>query len=225
MMDIITESIKPIIEDSWQWWANRETITLTINGDESAPSYLIEDTKRFDVTKQDIPSQKQGGLVGFDYVWIIPSIKLPESITPKISDIITPQEGGEYVIQNVMLNGWKNWHRVTVRNLVLALGLSDKISFNRPIYTNSGGTRKISSYSVIRNNVPAKIVQVAGDIADDLLGKRQNRERYEIHSSWFVPWQPGDQVKDQNGFVYQIVGNSTPNTIDSYNLYVVERVK
>lgn len=249
----VTAPVASILSGSWQWWQNRESVTLikagedvtypllandsdafTFDGDSndiivysgtSELRYTINDVKRFEVNIQDIPPQKQGGYLGYDLLWIIPKVKMPAGVTPEVADSILTPSGDEYVIQDVFQNGWKNWYRLNTRNLVLAYGLSDLISFWRPSYTNSGGTRSIASYIPVWTNLPGKIVEAGDDFAADLLGKRQVRQRYEIHSSKFFRWQPGDQIRDNNGNIFQILSNTAVNVITNYNQYNCEKVK
>lgn len=249
----VTAPVASILSNSWQWWQNRESVTLIRAGwDTEYPlnandfdsigfsgnaedllvyssttelRYTVNDVKRFEINIQDIPPQKQGGYLGHDLLWIIPSVKMPAGVIPKVADAIMTSNGDEYVVQDVFQNGWKNWYRLNTRNLVLAYGLSDLISFWRPSYTNQGGTRSITQYLPVWENLPAKIVEAGDDFAADLLGKRQVRQKYEIHSSKFFRWLPGDQIRDNKGNIFQIISNTAVNTITNYNQYNCEKVK
>ena len=219
----ITAAVQGILSTSYVWWQNTESVTLTVAGSAPEQSYTVTNCKRFDVSDRDLPAQKQGGLVAFDLVWLLPVATLG-GVVPKVADIITPSSGVEFTIQDLNQNGWRTWFKATARNLKLALGLSDLIGFWRPNYSNAGGTRSIAGYVPFMLAIPAKIVEIGDDYSPDLLGKRQAKQRYEIHSAKFVRWEPGDQIRDQNGTIFQIVGSTTPNTIDSLNLFTCERI-
>lgn len=219
----IDDQIRNIVSDSWQYWHGRETIGFVSRTSTTETPYTIYDCKRFDRSKADIPAQHQGAVVGMDLEWFIPTAKIPSGLSPKISDIIVPKEGDEYVIQSVSQNGWRNWWRVQSKNIVLAYGLTDTLTLLRPHSINEGGTKLILSYATIFST-NGKIIETSEEYSEQTLGKRQAKRNYEIHSVRFLPWEPGDRIQDQSGIVYQIISSQAPNTIDSLNVFVCERV-
>jgi len=219
----IDSSIRDIVSSSWQYWHGRETITLTSRTKSSDTAYTIKNCKRFDRTKADIPAQHQGAVVGVDLEWFIPTASLPSSLVPKIYDTITPGDGGEYIIQSCNQNGWKNWWKLQTKNIVVALGLSDTITLLRGNYFNDGGVKTARSYTPLFS-VPGKVIETSEEYIEQLLGKRQAKISYEIHTTKFLRWEPGDRIQDAAGNIYQIVSSQAPNVIDLLNVLVCERI-
>jgi hypothetical protein len=222
----INRPVSKLLAGSWKWWVGRETITyVSIMPDGIESEYIIDDTKRFEISQRDAPPQKTGGYIAGDMTWIIPSQKLPAMIYPKMGDRIKDCCDAEFTILDSFQNGWQNWWRLSVRNLVFVLGLRNTLSFWRPQYVNSGGTRSVSAYTPIRLNVPGKIIETGDEYTPDTFGVRQTRERFDIYSLYWIRWEPGDQIRDQAGKIYTIISSGPPNQLDAANLYTCEVVR
>lgn len=217
------EAIRATINTSWQYWHGRETVTLSVHTDAGETLYVVDDCKRFDVTKSDIPGQKQGAIVGADIEWLIPFEKLDDGILPKISDAIIPASGDEFVVQSVNQNGWRNWYKLTCRDISLTPGLVDTITLQRPHYVNTGGVREVLGYSALYS-VTGKVIEIASEYSPGLLGKRQAKQTFEVHTSRAVRWTPGDRIGDAKGNIYQITGSQPPSIIDALNILNCERI-
>ena len=83
----ITAAVQGILSTSYVWWQNTESVTLTVAGSEPEQSYTVTNCKRFDVSDRDLPAQKQGGLVAFDLVWLLPVATL-HAVLPQMTAII-----------------------------------------------------------------------------------------------------------------------------------------
>lgn len=222
----LNRPIGKLLAGSWKWWTGRETITLISVGEDGKDTeFIIDDTKRFEVSSRDIPSQKTGGYISGDMTWIIPSQKMPAGVYPKPGDRLTDCCDTQYTILDSFQNGWQNWWRLSVRDWVFVLGLSQKISFWRPVYVNAGGTRSITGYVPLKVNVPGKVIITGDEYSPDSFGMRQTRERYDIYSQSWVRWEPGDQIRDNDGNIYTIISSGTPNTLDNANQYSCEKVR
>jgi hypothetical protein len=221
----INTSVGSLLAGSWQFWHNRETITLVVVGRTSDLEYTVDDCKRFEITKRDIPTQRTGAFTGHDLVWIIPTGKVPGFVVPKVADRVRDAAGTEYTVLDTFRNGWQNWDRLVTRNLVFAYDLRDTISHWRAANTqDTGGGRVAGTYTEVKSGVPAKVQEVTS-AREDLLGKRQARRTYEIHCGQMIDWRPTDQIRDQNGLVYQITAGSAPGTIDTADIVLtVERI-
>lgn len=243
----VTTSVAAWLAGSWQYWQNRETVTLVLSTGQETPAeavvgtdgnpgeqppdpvvldaeYTIQECKRFDVNQRDVPTIKTGGYTSFDLVWILPKAKMPTGVAPKPGDIIRDAESVEYTVLDSFQNGWKTWYRLNTRNLTLAYGLSDTLEFSRPIYSNAGGTKRVSSYATLASGIPGKVLETGGSYESDLLGKRQFRDSIEIHSSRWVDLYPGDRITDQNGNIFQVTVVGIPYQLDMLTQYTCERI-
>jgi hypothetical protein len=115
----ITAAVQGILSTSYVWWQNTETVTLTVAGTSPEQSHTVTNSKRFDVSDRDLPAQKQGGLVAFDLVWLLPVATLG-GVVPKVADIVTPSSGIEYTIQDLNQNGWRTWFKVMGKSTMKA---------------------------------------------------------------------------------------------------------
>ena len=242
----VTSSVASWLSGSWQYWHNRETVTLVQSnglgsspeatvgvdgnpGEQPAhavtnPESVVTDCKRFDVNQRDVPSVKTGGYTSFDLVWIIPKAKLPTGVAPKPGDIVRDAGMAEYTVLDSFQNGWKTWYRLTTRNLTLAYGLSDTLVFSRPNYQNAGGTRLVTSYTTLASGIPGKVISTGGSYEPDLIGKRQFRDAIEVHSARWIDMMPGYRITDQTGGIYQVVSMGPPYQLDMLTQYTCERV-
>jgi len=245
----ITLAVKELLRDSYQWWGNLETISLSrpsegftgVSDILAAPGVMLEwqrggairysndlgltlrNCKRFDIDIRDIPQQRQGGLLSGDLQWVIPVVSLPSGVYPRVADIITDESGVEHTILDTNQNGWRSWYRLNTRNISLAHGLSEVLSFMRPLFVNDGGSKRVSGYEQIGGLVPGKVIEVADEFTDSVIGKRQTRLRYEVHSSRFVRWSPGHQIRSGQ-LSLQIVSSTAPDLIDGLVIYQCEVV-
>ncbi len=223
-MKSFSQSLKDITANSWKYWHGKETVTLVVSGTPEI-SYSVDEAKRFEVTTRDIPTQKTGAFVGADLIWIIPSAKLPGILNPKIADRVVDAYGNSYTVLDTFENGWRNWWKLTTRNLVFAYSLKDVIShWTAQNSKDSGGGRIAGTYTKVKENVPAKIQEITS-AREDLLGKRQARRIYEIHCGEMIDWSPTDQIRDQHGIIYQTVSAGAVGIIDGAStVLTVERV-
>lgn len=216
--------VRTLMSGSYQYWFNRETVTLKSEGANATTSYTVPNAKRFKIDTQDVPVQHQAIFLKDGLTWIIPAATLPSGCIPKPMDKISPSTGEEYTIQTQDKNQYGSWYRCITLNLRLALGFRDTLSFKRPVFTNVGGHKSVSSYTPIASSLPGKVIETGRQYESSRNGKRQNVKAYEIHIQSLVEWNPDDHIEDQDGKKYTLVGSGVPGTIDNYLIYTAEAV-
>lgn len=204
-------------------WDNIESITYTSNN-VTDTAYQLAITKRRSITSADVPTEKTGSYTSSDLVWMIPTAVLTGGLIPKVSDYITDSASVEWTVLDLQLWNFKSTWRLTTRNLVLAEGLYDTIKLMRPANTNDGaGGRVTATYAVVHENVQCKIIEVTSDAAD-LFGRKTTKQRFDLHSSRQLLWKATDRIVDQNNVVYGIVSGAVPFTLNSLQVFSLEKI-
>lgn len=217
----LAASISSAILNSYQYWQNRESLTLTAVGPSSNTTATLPDCKRFTVNIKDLPAQLQGIYLSSGIMFSVPITRLPSGVTPKVMDRLTDAGGTVWTIQSLDKTGWNSRFDCTCLNLSLALGFANTLTFRRPTYTTVGGIKKISGYSTLASGLSGKVTLLSSEFAE-VLNKRQTKKTYEIHVQSAVNWQPDDQVLDESNTVYQLLDSGTPGLIDRYQVYRAE---
>jgi len=219
----LASSYSSIIAGSYQYWQNRESVTLTSVGKTSNVTHSLGNCKRFDTDISDLPPQHQGIFTKAGLTWLLP-VAILGGVTPKPMDTITDAGGIVYTIQSSNQNGWKNWFKCVSLDLNFAFGFANTLTFQRPVYTNVGGAKKITSYTTVQSGVSGLVIETGRDLKN-FNAKAMSYESYDLHIQSLIVWRPDDQVVDENGVVYQINSSGIPGTIDNYLIYQMERVK
>ncbi len=203
-------------------WDNIESITYTSNN-VTDTAYQLAIAKRRSITSADVPTEKTGSYTSSDLVWMIPTAVLTGGLIPKVSDYITDSASVEWTVLDLQLWNFKSTWRLTTRNLVLAEGLFDTIKLMRPDNLKDGSGGRTTTYTQVGADVQCKIVEVNSDAAD-LFGRKTTKQRFDCHSQRQLLWKATDRITDQNDNVYSIVAGAAPFTLDSLQVFSLEKI-
>lgn len=207
-------------------WDNTEAVTYTVYGQTVAnigytQPYPITVAKRRSISNADVPSQKTGIFTADDLVWLIPSAVIPAGVRPNANDYITDSSSRVWTVLSSQLNNLQSTWRLTTRDLILAEKLSDTLSLYRPSNTVDAAGTRVTSYTLITGNIPARVQEIATEVADNF-GKKAVKSRYDIYLGVRIYWKATDQLRNSNGDVYQIVSGAAPDVIDLLQIVTAE---
>jgi hypothetical protein len=199
-------------------WDNTEAVTYTVYGQTVSnigytQPYSIAVAKRRSISNNDIPSQKTGIFTADDLVWLIPSAEIDTEVRPNINDYITDSDDRVWTVLSTQLNNLKSTWRLVTRDLILAEKLSDVLSLYRPSNTVDAAGSRVTSYTLITDNIPARVQEIGSEVADNF-GKKAIKKRYDIYLGIRIYWQATDQLRNEDGDVFQIVSGMAPDIID-----------
>ena len=204
-------SIRGSILNDWQYWSDREPVTLLTHTKVSDVSHPLASAKRRALTYREL-SAANGVYTGQDLVWLLPAAVLPSGVVPKMADVIRDSTGTPWTVLEAALNTLQTYWRLTTRDRVLAYGLRDTISVWRPTNAASPAGDRTPKYKPLYLNVQARIQPQAQD-ATDRLGKRFLSERFQIYVERDLGVEINDQVRDGTGKIYQITGYEDPSQV------------
>jgi hypothetical protein len=207
-------------------WDNTEAVTYTVYGQTVSnigytQPYSISVAKRRSISNADIPSQKTGILTADDLVWLIPAAVIDNEVRPNINDYITDSSNRIWTVLSTQLNNLQSTWRLVTRDLILAEKLSDSMALYRPTNTIDAAGSRVTSYTLITDNIPARVQETGTEIADTF-GKKAVKTRYDIHLGIRIDWQATDQLRNEAGDIFQIVSGSAPDIIDLLQVVTAE---
>lgn len=207
-------------------WDNTEPITYTVYGQTVSnigytQPYTVAVAKRRSISNNDIPTQKTGILTSDDLVWLIPAAQISAEVKPNINDYITDSFNRVWTVLSTQLLNLKSTWRLVTRDLILAEKLRDQMSLYRPTNTIDAAGSRVTTYTLITDNIPARVQEVSTEVADTF-GKKATKKRFDIYLGIRINWKATDQLRNQNGKVFQIVNGMAPDVIDLLQMVTAE---
>ncbi|VTS03297.1 hypothetical protein [Tuwongella immobilis] len=208
--------------NNWKVWANREPVTLVSVNRVEDTSWLLVDCKRRAIGYREL-SASAGIYTGMDLVWLIPRVKLPDGIQPKLADRIVDSTGVAWTVLEAALNTWQSWWRLVTRNLVLVHQLRDTIALIRPTNRPDHAGGRVAEPTVLVANIPARI-QLVAEESITRHGRLSMRRQYTAIIGQPLRTAPTDLVRDENGITYQVLSASNADRIDTLMELTLERI-
>lgn len=211
------------LSDDYLIWDNRETITYTVEKRAGDVAHTIDDCKRRALTYREL-AFSGGAYTSGDRAWLIPTVKLPAGVTPKIADRVTDGGGTAWTVLDAALNTFQSWWRLTTRNIVLAADLRELVTLSSPSAVQDAAGGRTPVYASAVSNLPAKILE--GEVtAEASLGKRQAVRRFTAWVGQRVYPAADWRLTDAAGVVYQITGWRAADRFDVLQELDLEIVK
>lgn len=191
------------LRSDWKVWDNRESITYVVESRAGDTSQSVANCKRRVLSYRELATSG-GAYTAGDRVWLVPVEMLPGGVSPKIADRVVDSGSTAWTVLEASLNTWQTWWRLVTRNIVLASGLSESLTFWQPANLQDAAGGRQPQYSLAAT-VTGRIQEVEGS-AEDRLGKRQAVRRFQAWVGQRVYPSMDWQVRDEAGTVYQITG-------------------
>ena len=156
-----------------------------------------------------------------DVVW-----KLPNNLVdaaPKPGDLIVAEKEPKikWTALDVSYSPLHKTYKLTCRALAIEYDLRDTATIWGPLNRQDAAAGRMPTF-VPGASTAARFQEEAGETTMERGGLRQKR-RYKIYLEDEVTVGPEDQIRDQDGGIYDYVSHEAPDRIDSLMVVTAER--
>lgn len=201
-------------------WDNVQTVEHTSVRDSGNVTTCVTHAHRHNITNQELAASN-GVYMADDTVWRLP--RATATVRPKRRDTIEDADGTIWTLLSVDRITDTRHYRCICRDLVIANDLDDTIGIWVCTNAQDAGAGRSPSFA-LSETIQGRIQPVQADV-EDRLGKRTTRKLFQC----FLATEPTtistqDQIRSSGGTIYQILGWTSPSSVDTLFTVDVERV-
>ena len=210
-------SFADAIAADWQYWPERENVTLRYRTDvpgtytDHALTYSPGGAvKRRAISFKELAASA-GVYTGSDRAWLIPSQVLPAGVTPRPGDVVRDGGAVDWTVGDVAVNKFGLTYRCVCRALALTNGLTATGALKRAASAADAAGRPANATYTTVATVACR-VQPESSAAEELFDQLMLPDNYTAYLAEPLALMAHD-VFEVDGVAYSVLGFDNPERI------------